>query len=131
MRNGKIFLTIIAITVGAVFYLSTLKRKVNITGFAFKGDSIMVTINRSPYPIELSSGSVNNAIYLYEELQYRSFKDSDLIHVKLDSGKFVLIDTMMVLKKAVIQPRVFFEDPYLSDGLRKVLLVNDSGFIRY
>jgi hypothetical protein len=131
MMNGKIFLIIITITVGAVFYLSTLKRKVNITGFAFKDDSITVTINGSRYPIELPEGSVNGANYLYEELQYRSFKDSDLIHIKLDSGKFVLIDTMTVLNKAVIQPRVFFEDPSLTEGLRQVLLVSVSGFVRY
>jgi hypothetical protein len=105
------------------------KRKLHITGFSLKGDKITVSINGKDYLIENSRSADKPMLnYLYQELEYRSLKHNDLIHIKSDSSKFELIDTILILNKNNVRPRVFFADPYSNNNMRKVRLINDIGF---
>ena len=132
MRRVIIFsIVLIIIIASTIFCLSISKRKLHVTGFALDGDIITVTINEREYSVQNYRNADSPQLnYLYEELEYRSLRDDDLLHLELDSGKLKLVDTNMVLSNKNIQPRVYFENPYLTNHAREVSLVNDSGLIR-
>jgi len=130
MRKVLVFsILLIAIT---VLYLSISKKKLLITGFALDGDKITVTINGNAYSVKnYRDADSLHLKYLYEELDYRSLRHDDLIHIELNSGKLKLLDTIMTFNNNNIQPRVYFDNPYLINYTRKVSLENDSGLKRY
>ena len=101
------------------------------TGYALKGDKVTVTINGKGYSVENYRKADKPMLnFLYEEVQYRSLKNDDIIHIKIDSNEFELLDTNIVLNNSNIYPRIFFADPYSSDNIRKVFLINDSALLR-
>jgi hypothetical protein len=133
MRKVIIFsIVLIAIIASTIIYLSISKRKLLVTGFALDGDAITVTINEKEYLVQNFRNADRSKLhYLYEELEYRSLRYDDSLHIELESDKGRLIDTNIVLSNKNIQPRVFFENPYLTSHAREVSLVSDSGLIQY
>jgi hypothetical protein len=128
IKISVIFLAIL--TVVTFIYLSKSKRKLYITGFALDGDKVILTINGKSYPVENNRhADRSNLNYLYKEVEYRSWKHNDLIHIKLDSSNFEFIDTVIILINSNVKPRVYFDDPYLNNNIRKVFLANDSSLI--
>jgi hypothetical protein len=131
MTRVRISVTLVAILMVSMFiYLSKSNRKLHITGFALDGDNVIVTINGKNYPVENSRNAGRPKLnYLYEEVEYRSWKHNDLIHIKLDSGKLEFIDTVLILNNSNVRPGIFFDDPYLNNNIRKVSLENDSSHL--
>lgn len=132
MKKAITLIIFLIVLIGCTFiYLTISTRTLHITGYALKGDKVTVTINGKGYSVENYSKAGKPMLnYLYQEVQYRSFKNDDIIHIKIDSNKFKLLDTNMVLNNSNIYPRIFFAEPYSYYNIRKVFLINDSALLR-
>lgn len=133
--NKKIAFTIIIIlliSIAGFFLYKKSVRKLIVTGYAHKNDSINLIINSKRHPIKLDNHSKDGyEILIYKELFYNSYRNNDDIHVVSDSSGKIIIDTTLVLSKKNTHGRVFFENPVETNYKRKVCLLNDSAMIIY
>ncbi len=130
-RKSMIFVLMVVLFIGVLFYLPS-KRKLTVTGYAYRGDSINIMINGNGYFIKIDSGSNKNIQLLIDkDIKYRNMKNPDEIHIKLDSENVAVIDTFLQLNKKNVKPRLFFDKPDETNSKREVFLINDSSMLIY
>ena len=134
LRRIVILLTI-ALATAAYFFMSSFKKTIIFTGFAYKNDIIKVSktgLNFQTFVITANENEKHICSF-YQECNYYEFSDKTTFVIQIDSGKRKLLDTALILTNKNKMPIISFEDPSKTNYKRSFFVIDqtDKGYMKF
>jgi hypothetical protein len=137
MSNFKkiVILLTIALATAACFFISSFKKTIIFTGFAYKNDVIKISKSgRNFQAIVVTANENEKHICSFdEECNYYEFRGKTNFVIEIDSGKRKLLDTILNLTSKNEMPIISIEDPTKTNYRRSFFVIDqtDKGYMKF
>lgn len=130
MKNYKSILILISFF---YFFISCSNKKMEISGYGYRGDNILVLENQKIIlNLQVNGNMDANKICPFYETKLK-IKDSNVkLKFKIDSSGVSVLDTSLIIPKEFKTPFVTFAYPSAKSKFKRIILLEDNSmYIKY
>lgn len=116
------------------FFISCANKEIEVSGYGYRGDNILVLGNRKVIFNILVSGNNmdSNKLCSFYETKLKVKNSTVKLNFRIDSSGISVLDTTLIIPKEFKTPLVTFVYPSSKSKFKRVILLEDNSmYIKY